>query len=408
MSKEIEVYNTYFGECIVLKEKKDNSNLLVDFGIHYFSDVSIVYGNRSDLTREIADDICVRYSKKNISLLITHFHEDHISGLIHMFNSGQCKYKDIFKNIYIANIWNNPFEVASNILEELLLEIEMRMSGLPRTSANLFDLLLFLSQSISKITLLSRGETFENEKYITLWPVDEVHENHVSEIINGLHLPVDFEGKLIALSEIVCIFVTRELMGNQRVFEYHDEGNDKIYTGEVNIEQRIEDMRVVYRSLLEDIIDNTMENEQNISGQIRKLNKLNHEYNVVFQNKVSGDENVLFTGDIEVSHMQKIESALDIKLHKQFKYIKVPHHGTKQHYFDYSKYNPQNIIISNGKVNTKNSTSYKICVGYGTLTATYLCTNSNNCCNCTNTCTTAKSGCAKKRTLVYDKLYKTI
>ena len=113
---------------------------------------------------------------------------------------------------------------------------------------------------------MSRGETFENEKYITLWPVDEVHENHVSEIINGLHLPVDFEGKLIALSEIVCIFVTRELMGNQRVFEYHDEGNDKIYTGEVNIEQRIEDMRVVYRSLLEDIIDNTMENEQNISG----------------------------------------------------------------------------------------------------------------------------------------------
>ena len=225
MSKEIEVYNTYFGECIVLKEKKDNSNLLVDFGIHYFSDVSIVYGNRSDLTREIADDICVRYSKKNISLLITHFHEDHISGLIHMYNSGQCKYKDIFKNIYIANIWNNPFAVASNILEELLLEIEMRMSGLPRTSANLFDLLLFLSQSISKITLLSRGETFENEKYITLWPVDEVHENHVSEIINGLHLPVDFEGKLIALSEIVCIFVTRELMGNQRVFEYHDEGN---------------------------------------------------------------------------------------------------------------------------------------------------------------------------------------
>lgn len=30
MSKEIEVYNTYFGECIVLKEKKDNSNLLVN------------------------------------------------------------------------------------------------------------------------------------------------------------------------------------------------------------------------------------------------------------------------------------------------------------------------------------------------------------------------------------------
>ena len=75
---------------------------------------------------EIADDISRRYSNRNTSLLITHFHEDHISGLIYMHKSGQSKYKGLFKNIYIANIWNNPFVVASNILEELLLEIEMK------------------------------------------------------------------------------------------------------------------------------------------------------------------------------------------------------------------------------------------------------------------------------------------
>ena len=36
MSKEIEVYNAYFGDCIMLKERDDNSNLLVDFGVHFF------------------------------------------------------------------------------------------------------------------------------------------------------------------------------------------------------------------------------------------------------------------------------------------------------------------------------------------------------------------------------------
>ena len=107
-------------------------------------------------------------------------------------------------------------------------------------------------------------------------------------------------------------------------------------------------MRIVYESLLDDIYINVGEMEQDMSVQIIKLNELNHEYNIVFQNKVCGDENVLFTGDIEEPHMKEIATATDIKLHRQFKYIKIPHHGTLRHYFDYSKYAPQNVIITNG------------------------------------------------------------
>ncbi len=59
MSKEIEVYNAYFGDCIMLKERDDNSNLLVDF----FSDVSGKYGKRKDLMNKIADDISKRKYK---------------------------------------------------------------------------------------------------------------------------------------------------------------------------------------------------------------------------------------------------------------------------------------------------------------------------------------------------------
>lgn len=400
MDKEIEVYNTYFGDCIMLKEK--DSNLLIDFGIHFFSDVSSIYGNRNVLMSKIADDISNRYSTTNTSLLITHFHEDHVSGLIYMYKSGLCKYKNLFKNIYIPNIWNNPFAVASNILEGMIVENELRRSGLPRTTASLFDVLDFISTNVYGIKLLSKGVTFENDKYITLWPIDDDKENRISEIIQELGMPTDFEGKLLALSEIMCIFVTQELL---RIGE-----NSEYFNENYNYDQRIEDMKIVYNSLLEEFFENMdgFEEDSMLNLQKEKLNKLDHKYNIVFQNKLCGDENVLFTGDIEVVDMKKIAIATDIKLHPYFKYIKVPHHGTERHYFDYLKYNPRNVIITNGKVNTKDFSSYKICKGYGLLKVTHLCTNSNNCCNCSTTCGTGTSPCSVGRKLVYSDLYETI
>lgn len=402
LSKEIEVYNAYFGDCIVLKSKDDDSNLLVDFGMHYFSTVSSVYGNRNNLLNTIADDIANRYSNSDISLLITHFHEDHVSGLIHMYKSGKSIYKGIFNNIYIANIWNNPFAVASNLLEEMLLENELRKSGLPRTTASLFDVLEFLSANVCRIKLLKRGDLFEKDKYITLWPNIDDKENHISEIIQSLGLSKEFEGGLVALAEIVCIFVTQVLLDGR---SYSENDNENLY-----VNQRIQDMRIVYNGLFINLYENIIKFEEDdlLSLQKEKLNKLNHKYNIVFQNNNCGDENVLFTGDVEVKQMSEIAKANDIILHKDYKYIKIPHHGTEGHYFDYSKYNPKYVIITNGRVNTKDSDSYKICNGYGTLNAIHLCTNSNHCFNCVASCTTATSVCAYGRKLVYSNLYDTI
>ena len=72
MSKKVEIYNAYFGDCIVLKDEDDDSNLLVDFGVHYFSKVAKKYGSRECLLEEIENGIIKSYSNKNISLLITH------------------------------------------------------------------------------------------------------------------------------------------------------------------------------------------------------------------------------------------------------------------------------------------------------------------------------------------------
>lgn len=401
MSREVEAYNTYFGDCIILKDKDDDSNLLIVFGTHCLSNFFGAYQKRDELEKKIAEDIYARYKSQNISLLITHFHDDHISGLMYMYNN-EKKFKNFFKNIYIANIWNNKFAVASNLLEELLLEKELKSCKLPRSIVTLFDLLDFISVNIVGVRLLSKGVTFEDNKYITLWPIAEDCEKNFLSIIQNLKLSTEFKDKLIELSETICNYVTQEIAIGQ--------DDRDIVEKTLSCKQKIENMRMEYRVLENRLLENKEDlvNSQLAEEQKMKLNKLNHKYNIVFQNCVDGNENILFTGDIEKSQMSKIEGAGDIKLHKKYKYIKIPHHGTESHYFDFGKYNPEYVIITNGKVNINYSEAYRICKAYGNLDATFLCTNSNNCCNCEGSCRYATSKCSTRRKLVFNRLFRRI
>ncbi len=395
MRKELDVYNAFFGDCIILKDLDDDTNVLVDFGIHYHSFVSYPYTDRDTLTKNIAEDIANRYSNRNLSLLITHFHEDHVSGLIHMYQSKNPAYKGLFKNIYIANIWDNPFAVSITLLEQMILEHELRKSGLPRTTASLFDILAFLTISTKKnITLLNRGVVFEDGKYVALWPLKSMHIKTFKEL--DLGLPPELERELEELARITCIFVMRVLVGN--------EGYEESYTGELSIEL----LDASYNRLLDDYSE-FLSNNNWTNEKKAKLNKLNHEYNVVFQNLEDCDENVLFTGDAEIPQMNSIAKRKDIPLYSDYKYIKIPHHGTDAHYFDFTSYNPQTVIITNGRViKVKYPDSYKISDQYGSLAATHVCANSNWCENCTFNCATSKSVCAINRVLVYSSLYKTV
>lgn len=76
----------------MLYGENEGSNLLVDFGIHSCASVwKNTYGDRQNLIKGIAEDIVKRYEQ--VSVLITHFHTDHIYGLIYMYKSGLKKYK---------------------------------------------------------------------------------------------------------------------------------------------------------------------------------------------------------------------------------------------------------------------------------------------------------------------------
>ena len=400
MKREVEVYNTHFGDCIVLRDKEKGRNLLVDFGIHYNSVINYnpYYGNREALTADIAEDIARRYSHRQLSLLITHFHEDHVSGLIYMYKSKDKRYKNLFSNIYIANIWNNPFAIALSFFEQMILLYEFYKSELPRTKYSLLDLVGFLCENISFVHFLSRGETFEDNRYITLWPLKDDSKNYFDKVKRDFKNLGKFEETLISLSKSVCDLVN-ECIATQEKFD------SRMVT---YIENRIERMKGEYLSLQNEsyILFRGFEEKWLIEKR-KKLNKFNHRYNIVFHNNIDDGENVLFTGDMECSQMKYIEKHLDIALHKKYKYIKIPHHGTEKHKIDFSKYTPENIIITNGKVNIGNVKSYQIDNMYGKLNARHVCTNSNNCKNCKYKCTTSSMICCKRgdRILVFNKLY---
>ena len=413
---KVEVYNTYFGDCTILKTLgKKNSNLLVDFGIHANSHVSGIYSDKELLKQEIAEDISIRYPKRNINLLITHFHEDHVNGLIYMYKSGSARYKNYFKKVYMADVWEYPYAIAMLLLEDLL-----KKTKLPRTSFSLFYLLDFLSVCVNDIELLSRGRKFEDDRFITLWPEknnkitpktfmkgefdDVIRElKYGGDIEKGLD---DIEKGLIELSEKIVVFFRNELLQKSGTVRER-KGQIKSFRKDYKVVQ--EKISAQHRKVnnLEGNNNTEGNNNKKIEEQILKLHELNHKFNIVFQNSDDENENILFTGDIEKNHMKKIADRTDIPLHKKYKYIKIPHHGTENHYFDYSKYNPETIIINNGRINVKceQTMAYRIYREYRDVCAIHVCTNSNNCIRCYRCDKNCMWACTCVGNVVYPRLY---
>ena len=88
---KVRMYNVGFGDCFCLRDRK--KSLLVDFGTNN----SRIEGRpRREIFDVIISDLSTIKSK---NLLLTHFHMDHLSGLLYMM-----KKKDIsvdFGKIYL-------------------------------------------------------------------------------------------------------------------------------------------------------------------------------------------------------------------------------------------------------------------------------------------------------------------
>ena len=425
----IRMYNVGFGNCFCIRDRK--SSLLVDFGA---ANSKIEGRPRREVFDVIISDLTT-IRKKN--LLLTHFHPDHVSGLLYMMRYRRDAYE--FEKIYLPDVFSGP-EMKYTLALLLLADVTKKAS-LPGRRVSLFALAEALCARKVKIDLLSRGSEFEG-KYTALWPdVSEVsreteevfnslienHENAMTELVNiaeevrelflsmteetleaeeksePLSVPEDTDGPESSLKD------PREYSGENEeytqeklVLANEDAGAAIEDTAEDPEETEKERVRRLNPEKLEKKFRELQATEEfqalleSAEKQGHSLRQFRHKISLAFQNTIDGELNLLFTGDVQPQYMKMIAENYDgkIQLHEHYWCIKVPHHGTESHFFDFSGFSPENMMIPNGAYydnSKKKSKNQRTSMQYGGLF--YINDAHMYCSNC-DCCDSYENGCS--------------
>ena len=425
----IRMYNVGFGDCFCIRDRK--SSLLVDFGA---ANSKIEGRPRREVFDVIISDLTT-IRKKN--LLLTHFHPDHVSGLLYMMRYRRDAYE--FEKIYLPDVFSGP-EMKYTLALLLLADVTKKAS-LPGRRVSFFALAEALCARKVKIDLLSRGSEFEG-KYTALWPdVSEVsreteevfnslienHENAMTELVNiaeevrelflsmteetleaeeksePLSVPEDTDGPESSLKD------PREYSGENEeytqeklVLANEDAGAAIEDTAEDPEETEKERVRRLNPEKLEKKFRELQATEEfqalleSAEKQGHSLRQFRHKISLAFQNTIDGELNLLFTGDVQPQYMKMIAENYDgkIQLHEHYWCIKVPHHGTESHFFDFSGFSPENMMIPNGAYydnSKKKSKNQRTSMQYGGLF--YINDAHMYCSNC-DCCDSYENGCS--------------
>ena len=379
---KIRMYNVGFGDCYCLRDRK--KSLLVDFGTNN----SRIEGRpRREIFDLIISDLSTIECK---NLLLTHFHMDHLSGLLYMMKNKDSSFD--FGKIYLPDVFSE--EKMSRTLVLLLLADLVKDSCLPSRQVSLFALIdALLERQTQTVELLSRGKIFE-EKYQALWPDTDVTQRETDEVYNLLR------EKFPEIMEVLFDFAEKL---RQIIWSMTDEGKVLSENNQKNIRSYVyerEFRRIKALPEFKELLTWLNRNQVN-------LRQFKHKISIVFQNARDGEVNLLFTGDVQPEHMQMIADNYDGKwpLYEHYWCIKVPHHGTQDHYFNFSGYEPENMMISNGihfansKTQSRELRTSPLYGGLFYIPDTHMYCSNCDCCDC------YENGCSCKEVDVISPSY---
>lgn len=379
---KIRMYNVGFGDCYCLRDRK--KSLLVDFGTNN----SRIEGRpRREIFDLIISDLSTIECK---NLLLTHFHMDHLSGLLYMMKNKDSSFD--FGKIYLPDVFSE--EKMSRTLVLLLLADLVKDSCLPSRQVSLFALIdALLERQTQTVELLGRGKIFE-EKYQALWPDAYVTQRETNEVYDLL------KEKFPEIMDVLLDFAEKL---RQIIWSMTDEGKVLLENNQKNIRAYVyerEFRRIKALPEFKELLTWLNRNQVN-------LRQFKHKISIVFQNARDGELNLLFTGDVQPEHMQMIADNYDGKwpLYEHYWCIKVPHHGTQDHYFDFSGYEPENMMISNGihfansKTQSRELRTSPLYGGLFYIPDTHMYCSNCDCCDC------YENGCSCKEADVISPSY---
>lgn len=402
----IRMYNVGFGDCFCIRDRK--SSLLVDFGA---ANSKIEGRPRREVFDVIISDLTT-IRKKN--LLLTHFHPDHVSGLLYMMRYRRDAYE--FEKIYLPDVFSDP-EMKYTLTLLLLADVTKKAS-LPGRRVSLFALAEALCARKVKIDLLSRGSEFEG-KYTALWPDVRTVSSETEDVFNSL-----IENNEKAMTELVNIAEeVRQLFMSMTEDENEadvnlgaekevvdaagkqtdsdsaesvqgNNGTQEYAQAELRHRLKPEKLEKKFRELQATAEFQALLECAEKQGHL--LRQFRHKISLAFQNTRDGELNLLFTGDVQPRYMKMIVEDYDgrIPLHEHYWCIKVPHHGTESHFFDFSRFSPENMMIPNGAYydnSKKKSKNQRTSMQYGGLF--YINDAHMYCSNC-DCCDSYENGCS--------------
>ena len=379
---KIRMYNVGFGDCYCLRDRK--KSLLVDFGTNN----SRIEGRpRREIFDLIISDLSTIECK---NLLLTHFHMDHLSGLLYMMKNKDSSFD--FGKIYLPDVFSE--EKMSRTLVLLLLADLVKDSCLPSRQVSLFALIdALLERQTQTVELSSRGKIF-GEKYQALWPDAYVTQRETNEVYDLL------KEKFPEIMDVLLDFAEKL---RQIIWSMTDKGKVLLENNQKNIRAYVyerEFRRIKALPEFKELLTWLNRNQVN-------LRQFKHKISIVFQNARDGELNLLFTGDVQPEHMQMIADNYDGKwpLYEHYWCIKVPHHGTQDHYFNFSGYEPENMMISNGihfansKTQSRELRTSPLYGGLFYIPDTHMYCSNCDCCDC------YENGCSCKEADVISPSY---
>ena len=381
---KVRMYNVGFGDCFCLRDRK--KSLLVDFGTNN----SRIEGRpRREIFDVIISDLST-INRKN--LLLTHFHMDHLSGLLYMMKNRDSSLD--FGKIYLPDVFSK--EEMSRTLVLLLLADLLKESGLPSRQVSLFALVDALLENRQNLELLFRGKIFE-DKYQALWPDTDVIQRETDEVYNEIcknENPAAVMEELLNFAEKLRRIIWSMTEEGKAQTEEEQEKISLAYVYDREF-RRIKAIPE-FKELLSFLNTNKV-----------NLRQFKHKISIVFQNARDGELNLLFTGDVQPGHLKMIAENYDGKLplYEHYWCIKVPHHGTQEHYFDFSQYEPENMMISNGihfansKKESKELRTSPLYGGLFYIPDTHMYCSNCDCCDC------YENGCSCKEADVISPAY---
>lgn len=330
------MYNMGFGECFLLSEQDED--LVIDLG----SDLS------SFNYAPIFADIKARGKGRSTSLLLTHFHRDHIGGVLDpRFVSDMPPIHKIYLPNLLAIPVSGHFDLLkSDILSEVLQGVLIKKG---RHRLTLHELLLQIRSAHTQAFFLESRQSFSvgGRPYRVLWP----HIRKANEIDRRMLSRFDawFESFGGKDSELFQIIETYEMELVEEYRRLSEEGEDQTYERP----SRTEELEAAIWSTAEAVISRMSSYEiASTSSLANALKYLGNRLSIVFEDGSVEDEEtlpILMTGDVP----KKILNDLLREPCRYGKYsvIKTPHHGTGSHFT--CRLPPcETIAISNGDTNS--------------------------------------------------------